>query len=271
MQIIQQLPHPALASYVRCYWELTHELASDQRLEIPFGCTGRTHVVIPLINTFYMRFGLGSRQQTPSCALTGQVTQPLTKYVSGFTRVLVIDFTPTGLHALWPMPVNELSNHPFEMAEIVGPTVRSLTEQLLNTPGTTRRFKVLDTYLLGRRAGGSGTDGRIEAAVWQISQQPGFVHVAQLAQQLNCSERTLNRRFTEQVGVSPKLYARMLRFLHIRQRLEEKPTCAWPDLVLAGGYYDQAHLIHEFKEFTGQPPRLYGSRHQPLHDFLRRA
>ena len=269
MEVIRQLPHSALAPYVRCYWEITHELASDEMLDVPFGTTGRTHVVIPLVNTFMMTYGPGRPRPVPLCGLFGQVTQPVVKHIAGFTRVLVIDFTATSLHSLWPMPINALMNGSVEMAEVVGPDVRALTERLLNTADAPGRVRVLEAYLLRRLRRVTTTDGRVEAAVQQIGQQLGFIHIGQLAQQLNCTERTLNRRFTECVGVPPKLYARVQRFLKTRSWLEQHPKQGWHAVLTTVGYYDQAHLIHEFRQFTGQSPRLYGADHKPLHDFLR--
>lgn len=271
MQVIHQLPHPALASYVRCYWQVTHQLAPNETLDVPFGATGRTHVVISLTNTFYMTYGRNERTKIPTGVLFGQATQPTVKHVSGFTRVLVIDFTATGLHALWPVPVDALSNYAHDMAGVVGPEVRTLTEQLLNTPGAAERFAALEAFLLRRlRRVTPATDGRIEGAIRQLQQRPGFISIRQLAGHLNCTERTLNRRFTESVGVSPKLYARVQRFLQTRRWLEQHSRRSWHELPAALGYYDQAHLIHEFHQFTGQSPRLYGADNKPIHDFLRR-
>lgn len=269
MQIVHQLPHPALTPYVRCYWEITHELAAEEPLDVPFGTTGRTHWLITLHNTFSITFGRGERSSIATCSLHGQLTQPIVKHIRGTTQGLAVDFTATGLYTLWPMSVNELSNRATEMRQVVGPDVEHLTGQLVNTPGASQRFALLDTYLLRRLRVAKTTDGRLEAAVRYIQQRPGHALIREVAHYLNCSERTLNRRFTEAVGVSPKLYARMQRFLQTRRWLELHPQRPWHDVVTAYGYYDQSHLIHEFRAFAGQPPQLYGMNGQPLHDFMR--
>lgn len=62
----------------------------------------------------------------------------------------------------------------------------------------------------------------------------------------------------------------MQRFLQARRWLDEHPAGNWRDLPALLGYYDQAHFIHEFRDFTGQSPTLYGADQQPLHDLVRR-
>lgn len=269
MQIIQQLPHPALAPYVRCYWEIYREIPPGTALKVPFGCTGRTHWMITLQNTFRSLLDRGGELGIYNSTLVGQITRPMTHHITTTTCVLLVDFTATGLHTLWPFPVHELYGQNFETEPVLGADTHSIAEQLLNTPDRVDRFAGLNDYLLGRLRRSKPTDGRVEAAVRLIQQKPGHVHIRQLAAHLNCSERTLNRRFSEMVGLSPKYYARVQRFLQAQRWLAQHPAPDWHDLSASLGYYDQAHLIHEFQYFTGKSPLLYGTDHKPLLDVVR--
>lgn len=273
MQIIQQLPHPALSPYVQCYWEIRREVAADTTLKVPFGCSGRTHWMIMLESTFQSGYDQGGPLAVHTSTLIGQITQPITHHISTTMCALLVNFTATGLYALWPLPVQELYGQNFETGPVLGMATHQVAEQLLNTPDQKERFALLDKYLLRRlRQVMPHTDGRVQAAVRQIQQRPGFTSIRELARYLNCTERTLNRRFTEVVGVSPKLYARVQRFLQTLRWLnqqEQHSDWHWHDFVVAAGYYDQSHLINEFKAFTGRSPQLYGVDHKPLSDVLR--
>ncbi len=198
---------------------------------------------------------------------------PYIKYFSGPTLGIVVDFTPTGLQTLWQLPVQEFSEQSIDLTAVIPHEVRELTDQMREAPSTTRRFALLEGFLLRRlaranRANQLRTDGRIEAAVDYMQRQPAGINLHQLAYQLNSSERTFRRRFNKVVGVSPKYYVRMQRFIHTRRRLEQQVKPNWSDLLALTGYCDQAHLINEFRHFTGSSPRLYGSGAAGLHDIL---
>ena len=269
MEIIHQLPSLALRPYVRCYWALRQELRPGLTQAVPFGCTGRTHWLITIQNTYRTTFDEGGQLPIYDSTLVGQIVRPLTHHVTATTEVIVVDFTATGLHHLWPLPVDELTGRNAEIQSVLGTKKDALVDQLRHSLTNTLRFRLLDEYLLGQLQQRPASDGRMETAVRVIQQRPGHVNVRRLADYLNCSERTLNRRFTQTVGLSPKHYVRVQRFLQVRHQLEQCSRPDWHDLVATLGYYDQAHLIHEFHHFTGKAPQLYGTDHKPLHDFLR--
>lgn len=254
MRIQQHIPCRALAPYVHCFYEIQHDLPTGVMMDVPFGCTGRSHFVFCLENPFQCRDNNGVALDIGESTLFGQMSQPTTKTFCGQTLGLVIDFTPSGLYALWPMPAQAMSERCYDLTAVITRDTRNLTDQLRNTPSTARRFAVLETFLLRQLARVKRTDGRIEAAVRSIQERPGHIDFGHLAWQLNCSERTLRRRFTEQVGHSPKHHARIQRFLQTWRWLKRAGNPSWEDLIQTGGYYDQAHLINEFRYFSGGSP-----------------
>jgi transcriptional regulator GlxA family with amidase domain len=80
-----------------------------------------------------------------------------------------------------------------------------------------------------------------------------LIGIRQLADWLGLSPRQLERRFRNEVGLSPKLFSRMQRFQRVFQKMEE-PDISWVDAAVSCGYYDQAHLIRDFREFSGRTP-----------------
>ena len=88
----------------------------------------------------------------------------------------------------------------------------------------------------------------------------GAASIARLARDLECSQRHLIATFREHVGVTPKTYARIVRFDHAVKRLRQTDGLRWAEIADASGYYDQAHLIRDFHEFTGQTPGQFVSR-----------
>jgi AraC-like DNA-binding protein len=79
------------------------------------------------------------------------------------------------------------------------------------------------------------------------------VRVEALATELGCSRRYLRDGFVRQVGLPPKTVARLMRFDHVRERIQEAPT-RWGEVAHAAGYADQSHLNREFRELAGTTP-----------------
>jgi AraC-like DNA-binding protein len=97
----------------------------------------------------------------------------------------------------------------------------------------------------------------VSAGANRILQRHGVVRIGELAQAAGLSQRQFERRFRGQIGVRPKLYARIARFeaaLDSRARSGER---SWTHIAQAFGYSDQMHLVHDFEEFSGEtPPEL---------------
>ncbi|SOD92210.1 AraC family transcriptional regulator [Spirosoma fluviale] len=273
MQIHQHLPCHALTPYVRCLWEIRHDLPLDETIAVPFTCTGRSHFVFSLESPFQVYASGNKPLEVCESTVFGLFGVPMTKYFRGPTLGIVIDFTPTGLQTLWQLPVHELIEKSLDLTAVVNQDVLELTDQMREARSTARRFALLEGFLL-RRLGKANwanqlrTDGRIEAAVGYMQRYPAQVNLQELAYRLNSSERTFRRQFTQVVGVSPKYYVRMQRFIHTRRYLDQQPKLNWQDVLSLTGYYDQPHLINEFNYFSGSSPRLYESQAAGLHDAL---
>lgn len=273
MHVQQYVPSPVLKPFIRCFWEITHNLPLSQTIAVPFTCTGRSHFVFSLESPFQVYASGNKPLEVCESTVFGLFGVPMMKYFRGPTLGIVIDFTPTGLQTLWQFPVHELSELSADLTVMINRDVGEITEQMRDARSTTRRFALLEEFLLRRlaqvnRANRLYTDGRIEAAVGYMQHYPAQVNLQQLAHQLNSSERTFRRQFTQVVGVSPKYYVRMQRFIHTRRWLDQHPKINWQDILSLTGYYDQAHLINEFKYFSGSSPRLYESQAAGLHDAL---
>src|SRR6185369_16293025 len=100
----------------------------------------------------------------------------------------------------------------------------------------------------------AGTDDDlVTEAVGQITRTWGMLDLASLAGHLGISSRQLERRFERRVGLPPKLFGRMQRFQRVFHQIEDgRPS--WVNAAVACGYYDQAHLIRDFKDFSGEAP-----------------
>jgi len=100
-----------------------------------------------------------------------------------------------------------------------------------------------------------------------IEESKGRISIEALASALQISARQLERKFTHRAGLSPKTFCRLARFHRAKSMLESAREPSGCDLAYACGYYDQTHLIQEFRLFTGQTPTRY-ERVRPVGFFL---
>ena len=154
---------------------------------------------------------------------------------------LDLKLTPLGAYRLFGVPMSELTNEIVDLADLATVRPDRLDEDLL-------------------RLADRGPDPAPEVAwVWRrLRATHGGVPVTVLAAEVGWSRRHLVNRFHTQVGLPPKTVARILRFEELLRRLPAATRVA--DTALACGYYDQAHMNRDFREFAGTTPGEYLKR-----------
>jgi transcriptional regulator GlxA family with amidase domain len=111
-----------------------------------------------------------------------------------------------------------------------------------------------------------GPDAPAERAVAHLAKMAEPVSVRTLAGRMGTGVRRLQRSFARSVGVSPRTLQRLLRFQRFYSRLDTTAQGRWTELAIGCGYYDQAHLIRDFREFTGSAPSMFLSQETLLSD-----
>jgi AraC-like DNA-binding protein len=118
------------------------------------------------------------------------------------------------------------------------------------------RIRLLDAMLARLATRRTGPDADVAAAVRAIDDSHGMVALESLAATLGCSMRHLQRRFSRQVGVSPKMLARIRRFQRVFQAWRDDPR-SLSRVAVECGYFDQPHLIRDFRDFAGSAPAAF--------------
>jgi AraC-like DNA-binding protein len=193
-------------------------------------------------------------ETSPRVAVVGlQTYRRAQLLLQGVIESFVILFQPTGFNQLFSIPMSDLTDNDYEARSVLGPFISGLEERLGNCNTFTERVRVADEYLLPRALDGCGF-GTISTAASQILLGAGNVRIPALADMAGLSTRQFERRFFQEVGTSPKLYARIARFeaaLDCKARSLRK---SWTDVAHGFGYHDQMHMIHDFESFTGDTP-----------------
>ena len=192
--------------------------------------------------------------KSPTAVVVGpQTYRRLEMQLRGALDTFVIGFQPDGIYRLFSIPTKELTDGDFEAHSVLGSVITKLGERLGNTTSFTERVRVVEEVLLPRALRSSGPDG-ISAAAHGIILAGGRAHLPTLATMAGLSVRQFERRFLQQVGMRPKLFARIARFEAALEYKARFGTRTWTDVAHTFGYYDQMHMVHDFAEFTGATP-----------------
>jgi AraC-like DNA-binding protein len=191
----------------------------------------------------------------------------LTSFVGGLHRRQVttehggrasgihIDLAPTAAYSLFGIPLHELTDRTVALEDVLDEP--DLAERLHDAPGWEARFALLDELLHRRlRAAAPPSEGVVHA--WRrLRESGGRVRIGSLAAELGWSRARIVARFREQVGLPPKAVARIIRFERARAAAEASERPDWTRIALEFGYYDQSHLINDFRAVTGRTPTTF--------------
>jgi AraC-like DNA-binding protein len=165
-----------------------------------------------------------------------------------------IALSPLGAQAILGLPAGELGNADIPADVVFGPGLSEVHDRLRDAADWTRRFAIIDWWLLTRLRRGTATAPPPEVRhAWELLlDSGGTISVADLAAEVGWSDRQLRKRLAQETGLTPKAAARVIRFGRARRRLTGGETLA--DVAAGCGYFDQAHLDREFRALAGCAP-----------------
>ena len=195
-----------------------------------------------------------AHRKSPTVVVVGpQTYRRVEMQLQGALESFVIMFQPDGLHRLFSIPMHELTDEDYEGHSLLGAFISGVQQRLGGCKSLEERARCVDGFLLRRAMDSRSYDG-ISAAANRIVVGAGRVEIAALANRAGLSMRQFERRFIQQVGMRPKLFARIARFEAALDTKACSATKSWTDVAHEFGYYDQMHMVHDFGEFTDKTP-----------------
>jgi AraC-like DNA-binding protein len=179
--------------------------------------------------------------------------------------VLTVHFKPGGACPFFDLPLDELANQITPLTEVWNRDDGPLRERLLAARVPADKFAVMEAVLDRRLQLGRKQSRAVSFAVRQLAEGSAHRSMAALADEIGLSQRRFIQLFRAEVGLAPKVFARVRRFHAVLNQLQDFAEPDWADVAFDCGYYDQAHFIHEFKEFCDlSPGRYHASRGEHL-------
>ena len=173
----------------------------------------------------------------------------------GFQTGIQLNLHPLGARRLFGVPMRELRGKTVAFADLL-PGQRHMCEELAELRSWDERFAHIERFLCARFADASACDRAVDWAAQRIAADGGGTDLSELARQLGYSHKHMIARFHDQLGVPPKVWARLQRFQRLRSELgRARGPRSWAELAQRCGYYDQSHMSRDIKQLTGETPR----------------
>ena len=258
MQMVMLRPsEPALAPFVESLWHFTSDWSHARERILP---TGTMQLLVNLYEDelrLYTGADCSKLESMRGVAISGAYAHPFGIDTREQRCVMGVAFRPGGAAPFFREPADALRAAHTELTCVWGRHGAVLRERLLEAPTPHERLRRLEAALLERVVRGLEVDKRIDFALTALDDG---VPVKALTEQLGLTPARFIREFQQVVGLTPKRYARVRRFGRVLESVERGEAVNWGRVAADCGYYDQAHMIHEFREFAGMNPTLYRPR-----------
>lgn len=261
-------PSLLLSPYVKQYWGLESCVRAGgehiQRI-VPNG-------LMELM--FYMGdkpHSLNPKKTIPDhTVLAGQQKENYDLRVTGKMNIFSVSFYPHGAMMFFDIPMSELTDHNIPLRFLLKDTVDKLETKLFKTCGFDEKKAIVENFLLQelKRNFKKYEVARMCKIIHAINQYPGKINIESLASIACLSRKQFERTFAECIGISPKHFLRIVRFqqaIFIKQKKRNFPLI---DLAYHCGYYDQAHMVNEFKSLSGLTPSQFFTGCEAYSDYF---
>ncbi|CAM3857736.1 MULTISPECIES: helix-turn-helix domain-containing protein [Flavobacterium] len=250
-------PNIDLESLISCYWTL----------EVPAESDAQRQRIIP-DGTIEMAFILGDdiKRYTsgdefiiqPRAMVLGQTIEPFYIEPTGYVNTFAIRFYPYGFANFVSIPIKNLANKETPIDLLFGEkTANELEQKIIEATNSNERIEIIENFLLDKLNEKTTIDNIVKTTIDALLATNGSASISTILKEDLSKRRQLERNFKNQIGVSPKQLGKVIRLQTALKMLLNKKTENLTDIAYKSEYFDQAHFIKDFKEFTGINPKEF--------------
>lgn len=250
-------PHPDLESLVSCYWTL----------EVPADANAERQRIVP-DGTIEMAFILGDdiKRYTsedefilqPRAMVLGQTIKPFYIEPTGYVNTFAIRFYPYGFANFVTEPIKNLANKETPIESLFEQKIaKELEQKIIHAEDVQQRIEIIEGFLLDKLSEKSTVDNIVKTTVDALLSTNGSASIGTILKEDISKRRQLERKFVKQIGISPKQLGKVIRLQSALKMLLGEEAESLTNIAYESEYYDQAHFIKDFKEFTGTSPTAF--------------
>jgi len=256
--VLSRCPNLPLTPYVECVWHSENAA--------PLQCAER---VLP-DGRFHLLLNLGAG----AAAVAGLRSQHVVIDPARLSSVMGVVFRPGGARAFLAAPAVDFCDQTVQLDLVWGRRSADLLLDRLREAWTAEaRLRIVEEALANRMRTFKEKHLSMQPIMQHVlhvfGNAPHIRTVADVSREIGWSRRWLSQAFAEQVGITPKRYCRLVRFQHVVREIASQRSVDWADIALAGGFCDQAHLVHEFRAFSGLSPETFLASERPFPNHVR--
>jgi len=248
-------PSPKLAPYVSCYWlsePITENQALDASESINALCEKSIDRVLPdgCCDIIFEHDLKGNKYRT---FLSGFFDEPFTITYDQHRpmRKFGVRFFPGGIYALLGIPQQDFAHSHINIDLVWAGITNRIEERIFEEPSFENKVKIMEEYLISFMSTKSLVDDSLlNKLLYHIFVTEGKISVRELAKREVISTRQMNRIFCRWIGTSPKRFCEVVRFQAIINVIQSSPGID-RGLAYHFGYFDQSHMLRDFKRFYG--------------------
>lgn len=255
MKALIYQPYPGLETIIDNILIISFDFLS-QKIVLPVYKFVPTHArswVFYLEDKVLVKKENGQYSKTARSLFVGPLTKPIMIDYGKKHKSVIVNFKPAGMYRLLGIPLNEMVNSELEASLVFGKEVDDLMDCLRQSKTDDLKNEIIQKYLL-KKTKTFKTILPFDLAIQDLLINNGNQTMEYAASKACLSLRQFERISKERLGVSPKFYTRMARFSSAYKHKERFPKTPWIKIAYQYSYFDQMHLIHEFKFFAHANP-----------------
>jgi len=253
MRYQEYKPPIELAAWIKLFW--VFESRSNDPVPETIVADGFPELIIHFRSPFAEVHRAGQFLKQPAAVACGQLTRPLVLHSSLDAGMVGIRFQPSGMAPFLSTSMQSLTDARVP-AENLFVDIDQLIEEIEESPNDAQRIAACNRFLI-RSIDLDRENFCVRRALERIMLTRGRVSVESLATLMGTSRRSLELAFQREVGTSPKMYCRITRFRHLFDTVSNGPLVNWVQIALDSGFFDQSHLIRDFRRFAGNSPTSF--------------
>jgi AraC-like DNA-binding protein len=199
--------------------------------------------------------------------ISGERIAPIVIDEIGYVHLIGVRLRAGGAWPFLGIPLCEFTDQVLELETIFGREIEDLRDQLSEAPDDSR-FDLLESWLVHRARSRTRPTRSVSHALRVIESGLDAARISKIADTIGISHKHLLREFDRCVALTPKVFARLCAFQRVIRFVGQKAEVDWASTAVTCGYYDQAHLIHEFRAFSGLTPANYLTKRGPFLNYL---
>jgi AraC-like DNA-binding protein len=252
------IPPPPLSIYVEniIFYEGYFPEQSVQKL-LPDGCI---HIIIDMEENGKKLFNNDDFSKYTiykDSFISGQHNGFLHIETTQNSSMMVLRFNLGGAFPFFNFPISQLNDDVQQLEKFWGDEINQLRKKIIAEKDISKKFHIMESFLLEKIKNGVQENNVLTTAIKELTNNPYKFTTKEVAKTTGISQKHLISLFDKYIGLTPKALSRIFRFQKVLLQIEQHKKIEWLQITYDCGYYDQAHFIKDFCNFSGINPSEY--------------